>query len=64
MNGQTTIYGCIRGKNPLFTHAIVVKTGCTGKLLQGEICRSSIDKTKNMSVIAMAFDLPASYVYI
>ena len=27
-----------RGKNALFTHAIVVKTRCTGKLLQGDMC--------------------------
>ena len=27
-----------RGKNALFTHTIVMKTGCMGKLLQAEMC--------------------------
>ena len=39
------------------------------KLLQGEMCRSSIDKMtrpimKNVSVVAVAFNLPVSCVYI
>ena len=33
-----------RGKDALFTHILFVETGCTSKPLQGEMCRSSIDK--------------------
>ena len=58
-----------RGKDALFTHIRFVETGCTSKLLQGEMCRSSIDKMtrpimKNVSVVAVAFKLPVSCVYI
>ena len=58
-----------RGKNARFTHTNIVKTRYTGKLLQGEMCQLSIDKTtrlimKNVSVAAMAFDLPVSCVPI
>ena len=58
-----------KGKNALFTNIHIVMTGCTGKLLQGEMCQSSINKTtrpimKIVYVVAMAFNLPASYVYI
>ena len=46
-----------------------VETGCTSKLLQGETCQSLIDKmtrpiTKNMPVVAVAFNVPVSCVYI
>ena len=49
-----------RGKDALFTHILFVETGCTSKLLQGEMCQSSIDKMtrpimKNVSVVAVAF---------
>ena len=58
------IYIWLRGKNALFTYAIVVKTGCTVNMLQGEMCRSSIDNTtrpimKNVPVV-MAFNMPGS----
>ena len=58
----TLIWLC-RGKN---AHTIVMKTGCTGKLLQGEMCQSSIDKMTRpiMSVFTMAFVIPVSCVYI
>ena len=47
-------------------HTTVVKTGCNGKLLQGEMCR---DKTtqpimKEVSVVTMVFDMPVSCVCI
>ena len=48
----------------------MVKTRCIGKPLQGEMYLSiSIDKIarliiKNASVVAMAFDIPVSCVYI
>ena len=58
-----------RGKDALFTHIPFMETGCTSKLLQGEMCRSLIDKmtrpiTKNMPVVAVAFNVPVSCVYI
>ena len=58
-----------RGKDALFTYILFVETGYTSKLLQGEMCRSSIDKMtrpimKNMSVVALAFNVPVSCVYI
>ena len=58
-----------RGKDALFTHILFVETDYTSKLLQGEMCQSSIDKMtrpimKNMSVVAVAFNLPVSCVYI
>ena len=58
-----------RGKDALFTHILFVETGCTSKLLQGEMRRSLIDKmtqliTKNMPVVAVAFNIPGSCVYI
>ena len=58
-----------RGKDALFTHTNFVETRCTGELLQGEICRSLIDNTtrpimKNVPVVAMAFNVPVSRVYI
>ena len=58
-----------RGKDALFTHILFVETGCTSKPLQGEMCQSSIDKMtrpimKNVSVVAVAFNLPVSCVYI
>ena len=34
-----------RGKDALFTHILFVETGCTSKLLRGEMCRSLIDST-------------------
>ena len=51
------------GKN---AHTILVETS---KLLQGEICQSSIDNMtrpimKNVSVVAVAFNIPVSCVYI
>ena len=51
-----------RGKDALFTHILFVETGCTSKLLQGEMCQLSIDKmtrpiTKNMPVVAVAFNV-------
>ena len=36
-----------RGTDALFTHILFVETGCTSKLLQGEMCRSLIDKILN-----------------
>ena len=58
-----------RGKDALLTHTIFVETGCTSKLLQSEMCRSSIDNTtqlimKNASVVAIAFNIPVCCVYI
>ena len=58
-----------RGKDPLFTHILFVETRCTSKLLQSEMCRSLIDKMtrpiiKNVSVVAVAFNIPVSCVYI
>ena len=58
-----------REKDALFTHILFVETGCTSKLLQDEMCQSSIDKmtqpiTKNVSVVAMAFNIPVSCIYI
>ena len=58
-----------RGKDALFTHILFVETECTSKPLQGEMCRSLINKVtrlimKNMSVVAVAFNLPVSCVYI
>ena len=58
-----------RGKDALFTYILFVETRCTSKLLQGEMCRSLIDKvtqpiTKNMPVVAVAFNVPVSCVYI
>ena len=58
-----------RGKGALFTHIHFEETGCASKLLQGEMCRSSIDKmtrpiTKNMPVVAVAFNVPVSCVYV
>ena len=46
-----------------------VETGCTSKLLQGEMCQLSINKMtrsimKNVSVVAMAFNILVSCVYI
>ena len=46
----------------LFTHVVIVTTRCTRKLLQGDMCRSSIDKMtrlimKNMFVVAMGFNI-------
>ena len=35
-------------KNTLFAHTIFVKTGCTSQLLQGEMCRLSIDNTTRL----------------
>ena len=64
-NGQTTIYyGCVE-ERMLSIHSIVVKTGCTGKLK----CVVSMDKTtrpimKNLSIVALAFAIPVSCVYI
>ena len=61
-NGLTPIY------EERMLYSLFVETRCTSKLLQGEMCRSSIDKMtrpimKNMSVVAMAFNLPVSCVY-
>ena len=58
-----------RGKNALFTDTIFVVTRCTGKLLQGIMCRLLIDNmtqliVKNMSVVATAFNIPVCCVYI
>ena len=58
-----------REKDALFTHILFVETRYTSKLLQGEMCRSLIDKMtrpimKNVSVVAVAFNLPVSCVYI
>ena len=49
--------------------AIFVETGYTGKLLQGEMCRSSIDHTtqpimNNMPIVVTAFDITGSCVYM
>ena len=56
-----------RGKGALFTHILFVETGCTSKLLQGEMCRLLIDKMtrlimKNVSVVAVAFNIPVSCI--
>ena len=53
----------------LYSLILFVETGCTSKLLQGEMCRSLIDKMtrpimKNVSVEAVAFNLPVSCAYI
>ena len=58
-----------RGKNALFTHTIFVVTRCTDKLLQGVMCRLSIDNmtrpiVKNMPVVAIAFNIPVCCIYI
>ena len=58
-----------RGKDALFTYILFVETGYTSKLLQGEMCQSPIDKmtrliTKNRPVVAVAFNVPVSCVYI
>ena len=58
-----------RGKNALFTHTIFVATLCTGKLLQGVMFRLLIDNMtrlimKNVSVVAIAFNIPVCCVYI
>ena len=49
-------------------HILFVETRCTSKLLQGEMCRLSIDKMtrpimKNVSVVALAFNVPVSCIY-
>ena len=46
-----------RGKNALFTHTIFVATQCTGKQLQGVMCRLSINNMTRaiMPVVAIAF---------
>ena len=48
----------LREKNVRFSHTIFVETQCTSKLLQGEMCRSSIDNMtwlimKNMPVVGI-----------
>ena len=58
-----------RGKNALFTHAILVETQCTGKLLQGKICLLSIDNMtrpimKNVPVVTMALMYLFLCIYI
>ena len=56
-----TVWLC-RGKNVLF--AICVEIGCTGKLLQGEMCCNMTRLImKNMPVVAVALNIPSSSVY-
>ena len=67
VNSLTSIYGYV-GNDALFTRILFVETRCTSKLLQGEMCQSLIDKMtrpimKNMSVVAVAFNIPVSCVY-
>ena len=56
-----------RGKHALFTHTNIVKTRCTGKLLQGEMCQSSIDKTTRtqliMKNVPWLSNIPVSCIY-
>ena len=53
-----------RGKNALFTHTNFVETRCTGELLQGEIDNTTRPIMKNVPVVAVAFNVPVSCVYI
>ena len=50
-----------RGKN---AHTNFVEIGYTSKLLQGEMCQSSMTQPimKNMPVVVMAFNIPGSCV--
>ena len=58
-----------RGKDALSTHILLAETECTSKLLQSEMCQSLINKMiqpimKNMSVVAVAVNIPVSCIYI
>ena len=50
----------------LYSLILFVETGCTSKLMQGEMCRSLIDTMTRpiMKNMAMAFNIPVSCVYI
>ena len=47
----------------LYSLILFVETGRTSKLLQGEIDKMTQPIMKNVSVVAVAFNLPVSCVY-